>query len=256
MNGKFPNIVLTPELRQQLSDTSWGDMDPCMQQYVMSGQMDENCQARFGQGQPVWADPREWPDEGGGGGGGVNYPFEHPIEIDVVGEMPQGEKPVLSGPDDGSADGLIGILGTIGGGIVSGFSQGLPGGPNILEGAGEAIGGIIARQLQGGVQTVDALPLGPACWLKPRKNGQINRRARVRLRRLADGSTIVEKYCAPRRMNPLNARALGRAARRLGMFHNIAAHIEKTVQKACRSGIGRRRLSSAPRYCGPRKRCR
>jgi len=214
---------------------------------------------QIGSGIPIWSDP------GGALDPGQTYdlsrpedpfPFEHPIIVDVVGEE---DKPVLTGPDNdsGGADGLLGALVGAIPSIVTGFTSQI--GPNPLEPAGEAIGGIIARAIQGtpsfGVQ---ALPEGSACWLRPRKNGMINRRARVRLRRQPDGSTVVEKYCAPRRMNPLNARALGRAARRLGMFHNIAAHIEKTVQKACRSGIGRRRLS-APRFggsCGPKKRCR
>ena len=81
------------------------------------------------------------------------------------------------------------------------------------------------------------------------------RRRKLKIVVGADGQPHVIAACPPRRMNPLNARALGRAARRLGMFHNIAQHIEKQVQHACRSGIGRRRLSS-PRSCGPKRRCR
>jgi hypothetical protein len=73
------------------------------------------------------------------------------------------------------------------------------------------------------------------------------------------GSSTFEQvavaYCPPRRMNPLNPRALGRAARRIGRFHQIAQGIEKLVQRACKSGIGRR--SSRPRLpgCSPRRKC-
>jgi len=96
---------------------------------------------------------------------------------------------------------------------------------------------------------------GASCWDHPMKNGRINRRARVKLVRLPDGSTQVLRYCAPKRMNPLNAQALRRAAVRLGRFHAIAGTIEKMVQKACRKGIGRGRIRSTP-SCAPRKRCR
>lgn len=98
---------------------------------------------------------------------------------------------------------------------------------------------------------------GAACWDRPMRNGRINRRARVKLVRMPDGSTQVLRYCAPKRMNPLNAHALRRAAVRLGRFHNIASTIEKMVQKACRAGIGRGRIRSSAGSCFPRKkRCR
>lgn len=79
------------------------------------------------------------------------------------------------------------------------------------------------------------------------------KRRRLKIVTGTDGQPHVVMACPPRRMNPLNARALGRAARRLGAFHRIASHIEKLVQKACKSGSRRR---SAPRIgCSP-KRCR
>lgn len=89
---------------------------------------------------------------------------------------------------------------------------------------------------------------GAACWDKPRKNGMPNSRVRVKLQRQPDGTFAVVRYCAPKKMNPLNPRALSRAARRIGSFQRIAANIEKIVQKACRTGLGRgRRRSSVPR---------
>lgn len=74
----------------------------------------------------------------------------------------------------------------------------------------------------------------------------------------ADGKPTVVWACPPKRMNPLNPHALRRAAVRLGRFHNIASTIEKMVQKACRTGIGRGRARGFARAssCGPRKRCR
>jgi hypothetical protein len=74
----------------------------------------------------------------------------------------------------------------------------------------------------------------------------------------ADGKPTVVWACPPKRMNPLNPHALRRAAVRLGRFHNIASTIEKMVQKACRTGIGRGRARGFSRAssCGPRKRCR
>jgi hypothetical protein len=68
----------------------------------------------------------------------------------------------------------------------------------------------------------------------------------------ATGQPMVVAACPPRRMNPLNPRALGRAARRLGSFQRIASHIEKTIQKACRT---KSRRSSSRSYCPP-SRCR
>jgi hypothetical protein len=64
------------------------------------------------------------------------------------------------------------------------------------------------------------------------------------------GQPMVISVCPPRRMNPLNPRALSRAARRLGSFQRIASHIEKVIQKACKTK-GRSR-SRMPARCGPR----
>lgn len=64
-----------------------------------------------------------------------------------------------------------------------------------------------------------------------------------------DGAPHVVAYCPPRRMNPLNARALGRAARRLAMFTAIVGRIEKQVQKSFRRSGGRIR-STSRRRCG------
>lgn len=65
---------------------------------------------------------------------------------------------------------------------------------------------------------------------------------------IRDGNVIryeAVPYCPKRRMNPLNPKALGRAARRLGSFQRIAAHVEKTIQKSLRrSGVRHHRTSS------------
>lgn len=139
--------------------------------------------------------------------------------------------------------------------------------PGVIDTIGDIISPFMPQEPQGGavpsiipgqppVYSVEVLPRGQACWTKPRKDGRVNSRARVKLQRFPDGSTHVVKYCAPRRMNPLNPRALGRAARRLGSFHRIAATVEKQIQRACKSGIGRRRSSGRlPASCAPR-RCR
>lgn len=94
-----------------------------------------------------------------------------------------------------------------------------------------------------------------SCWDRAARTGRSNRRMRVKLQRMPDGSLQVVRYCAKPRMNPLNPNALRRAAVRLGRFHMIASTIEKMVQKACRKGIGRGRIRSTP-SCAPRKRCR
>lgn len=81
-------------------------------------------------------------------------------------------------------------------------------------------------------------------------------RRRFKIQYDATGTPHVISVCPARRMNPLNPRALSRAARRLGSFQRIAGNIEKMVQKACRSGIGRgRRSSRMPAYCGKKRGC-
>jgi len=72
----------------------------------------------------------------------------------------------------------------------------------------------------------------------------------------ADGKPTVVFACPPRRMNPLNPRALGRAARRLAGFHRISSHIEKIVQHACRPKRRSARMPSFGRSCGPRRKGR
>lgn len=104
------------------------------------------------------------------------------------------------------------------------------------------------QDVVGGMSTTGGL----ACW-KPTKTGKLGRRAQVRLRRMPDGSITVEKYCRPKRMNPLNPRALGRAARRLGSFQRIAAATEKLIARSCKVRSRSRRPSfggsCAPRRC-------
>lgn len=92
------------------------------------------------------------------------------------------------------------------------------------------------------------------------RSDQMPGRCNIKRRKLkiivgTDGQPHVIAACPPRRMNPLNARALSRAARRLGSFQRIAGNIEKLVQRACRTGLGRGRRR-APRLpaanCRPR----
>ena len=140
--------------------------------------------------------------------------------------------------------------------------QGLPGGPSVgFPAAAEAIGGIIGRALSAQqpdfgdvVSGVSTTASGLACW-KPTKSGKLQKRAQVHIVRRPDGTVALEKYCRPRRMNPLNPRALGRAARRLGSFHRIASTVEKQIAKACapkRRSSRRAPAYSRGGYCGPK----
>lgn len=70
------------------------------------------------------------------------------------------------------------------------------------------------------------------------------RRRKAKVVMLPDGTQTIVPYCAPRRMNPLNPRALRRSAVRIGRFHAIAKNIEKLVQKACKTSMKRRTTSS------------
>src|SRR5262245_28088745 len=80
------------------------------------------------------------------------------------------------------------------------------------------------------------------------------KRRRYKVQRNPDGTITAVAYCLPRRMNPLNPRALARAGRRVASFSRIARGMEKMLQKACRAGArGRSRHSYSPRpyrpYC-------
>lgn len=122
----------------------------------------------------------------------------------------------------------------------------------ILKGAAGALAGEIVQESlpQFGVTVTP----GQACWDRARATGKVNRRMRVKLQRMPDGSVQVVRYCAPKRMNPCNPRALGRAARRLSMFQKMSSGIEKIINRQLkRKSAGR---ISRPAYCGPKKGCR
>lgn len=66
-----------------------------------------------------------------------------------------------------------------------------------------------------------------------------------------DGQQHVFSVCPPRRMNPLNPRALGRAARRLASFQRISSHVERTIEKSLRKrGVARRSTRRPTRSMG------
>lgn len=84
------------------------------------------------------------------------------------------------------------------------------------------------------------------------------RRRKLKLVPDGSGSLTPVICCTPRRMNPLNARALSRAARRLAMFTHIVGRVEKQVQKSFRrhggrirhTAVARRRCGATPCRCG------
>lgn len=146
--------------------------------------------------------------------------------------------PLSTGPEFNIA-GLIGQ----GLGIVQNLTA--PSQQSSLEKALETLTGPILTQLGAGqINTGLTRAQGPG-------RCNVNKR-RLKIQMGADGQPHVVAVCPPRRMNPLNPRALGRAARRLGSFQRIASHIEKTIQKACRTKT--RRSSRGP-SCAP-SRCR
>lgn len=99
--------------------------------------------------------------------------------------------------------------------------------------------------------------VGGNCWVEstdPFKARRNFLRRRVRFVRTPGGGIQMVQTCAPRRMNPLNPRALARAGRRVASFTRIAQGMQKMLEKACRKGArGSRRSYS--RSCAP-KRCR
>lgn len=148
---------------------------------------------------------------------------------------------------------------------VAGFTSSgqLPQGPSIpVDGGWGPIVGAVAERLLGqnpdfgdvvaGSSTALSQDIGGlSCW-RPTRSGKLSRRANVRIVRGPDGLPRLEKYCRPKRMNPLNARALGRAARRLGSFHRIAGAIEKQIAKSCNVKSRRRAPSSRSYGCRPK----
>lgn len=202
---------------------------------------------------PSWSEPHDisqpFSEEIGTGGGGsytMEQPFTEPEPVRYT--APISEEPTVnlaqffagSDHDTNPMD-------------YTGFfmpQTGIIG--EVIKGAAQAIGGELVQEAipQFGVTVTP----GQACWDRARSTGKINSRMRVKLQRLPDGSVQVVRYCAPRRMNPCNPRALGRAARRLGMFQKMSSGIEKIINRQLkRKGSIRR---AAPAYCGPRKGCR
>jgi len=172
----------------------------------------------------------------------VQLPMEAPVFEDIF--------PIQSGPD--TFWGAITQLGT----AALGYAfQDVPG----------QISQLPAPVMGPGNPVYQSSPIsvgvGGACWSEDTNatTAQLKRRLlrrRVRWVRLPNGQLAMKQTCAPRHMNPLNPRALGRAARRLGSFQRIAAHTEKLIQRACKPKA--RRSYSRPSYgrsCGP-KRCR
>jgi hypothetical protein len=146
--------------------------------------------------------------------------------------------PILASP-------MTGLMSQVGVGIdiPRTLEESLPG--QIIGAASRALQS--AAGIEAGITAT--APGGLACW-NPR-NGKLSRRAQVRLRRMPDGSLQVEKYCRAKRMNPLNPRALSRAARRLGSFQRIASAIEKTISRACKTKSRRPRMSYSG--CSPKR---
>jgi hypothetical protein len=126
--------------------------------------------------------------------------------------------------------------------------------PEIVRGVTGAVAGELAEQaMQGMPQFGVTVTPGQACWDQARATGKVNSRMRVKLQRLPDGTVQVVRYCAPRRMNPCNPRALGRAARRLSAFQRMSSGIEKIINRQLkRKGPVRRSYGS----CAPKRGCR
>lgn len=80
-------------------------------------------------------------------------------------------------------------------------------------------------------------------------------RRTARYVRMPGGGIAIVQGCRKPRMNPLNPRALRRAAVRLGRFQCIASGIEKMVARAVKVRGRARVPRSYSRSCGPRK-CR
>lgn len=98
--------------------------------------------------------------------------------------------------------------------------------PPILRGQG----GQFEPQIETGITAA----AGSVCWTNPRYAA----RRRVRVVRIPDPSAPggfrlqAVQTCAPRRMNPLNPRALSRAGRRVGSFCRIATGMQKMLAAA------------------------
>lgn len=122
---------------------------------------------------------------------------------------------------------------------------------HLLENFGQGALFGAGAQIEAGI--TERGPTGLACW-NPTKSGKLSKRAQVRIARdPVTGVLQVQKYCRPKRMNPCNARALGRAARRLHMFQKMSSGIEKLINRQLKT---KSRRAPAFRSCGPKKGCR
>ena len=126
-----------------------------------------------------------------------------------------------------SIGGIVGALGApaVGAGITSLASQLPP-----IIGAPPVSGGVTIRSYG-----IEAKAL--ACTVK---------RRRYKIVRNSDGTISAEAYCLPRRMNPLNPRALARAGRRVASFSRIAQGMQKMLERSCR--VGARKSRRAPSF--------
>jgi hypothetical protein len=121
-------------------------------------------------------------------------------------------------------------------------------------------GGVIpGGQVPGGIPqvSVGATQIGSPCWTNPR----MAKRRAIKIVRVPDPSSpggfrlMAQQTCRPKKMDYCNPKALGRAARRLGGFQQMAAGVERIIQHALkRKGARRTAPKSFP--CSPKKRCR
>lgn len=193
--------------------------------------------------QPFWSEP-----EFGGSGstsGGVAYPDVTPSPGDPPQENVVDLAQFFAGTDMETTPAEFGWTApsfAAQGGLIG----------EVVKGAAQALGGELLQEAipQFGVTVTP----GQACWDRARATGKVNRRMRVKLQRMPDGSVQVVRYCAPKRMNPCNPRALGRAARRLSMFQKMSSGIEKLINKQLKRRAPSR--MSYGRSCGPKKGCR
>lgn len=138
--------------------------------------------------------------------------------------------------------------------LIEDFAQVATPMPPIIERGVEAIGNAV-QQLFGPQEEIQSgVSARPRCWTNPR----YAKSRRMKVVRIPDPSAAggfrleARAYCAPRKMNYCNPRALGRAARRLGGFQKMSGAIEKVIARAIKSKSRGRRSYS----CAPKRRCR
>lgn len=177
-----------------------------------------------------------------------------------VGPVEDGGEMILTDPGiyggGTSGGGLLNTVFAAIGPIVGAFTD------EQLPSPGEVAIGIGSQRDQFPNPTYEATT-GPSCWQStdnPRTALMRKARRSVRVMRQPDPSApggyrlVFVSTCKPRRMNPLNPKALARAGRRVGSFMAIAEHMGKMLQKACRT---KARKVSRPYYSKSCKtRCR